>query len=103
MLIDVTSDINDFLDETSDIADSADGDHAGNTCIKVANALLEAKLNWLEITQNRSPTDRQEFVEPDLMNIEYISLREKLANLRRREKPRAMNFNMQTGRIRRSG
>lgn len=103
MIIDVTADINDFLDVEADIADSADGDHKGNTCVKVANALLEAKLNWLEITQNRSPTDRQEFVEPDLMDIEYASLREKLSNLRRRDKPRAMNFNMETGRIRRSG
>ena len=100
MVIDVTADINDFLDVTADIADSADGDHKGNTCIRVANVLLEAKLNWLEITQNRSPTERQDFPEPDIMDIEYIDMREKLANLRRRDKPRAMNFNMETGRLR---
>ena len=101
MIIDVTADINDFLDVTADIADSADGDHKGNTCIRVANVLLEAKLNWLEITQNRSPTERQDFPEPDIMDIEYIDMREKLANLRRRDKPRAMNFNTETGRVRR--
>ena len=100
MIIDVTADINDFLDVTSDIADSADGDHKGNTCVRVANVLLEAKLNWLEITQNRSPTERQDFPEPDIMDLEYIDMREKLANLKRRDKPRAMNFNMETGRIR---
>lgn len=101
MIIDATSDINDFLDVTADIATSGDGDHVGNTCIKVANVLLEAKLNWLEINQNRSPTERQEFPEPDLMDLEYTYLREKLSNLRRRDKPRAMNFNMETGRVRR--
>lgn len=101
MIIDATVDINDFLDVPADIASSGDGDHNGNTCIKVANVLLEAKLNWLEINQNRSPTDRQEFPEPDLMDLDYTFLREKLANLRRRDQSRAMNFNMETGRIRR--
>ena len=101
MIIDVTADINDFLDVTADIAASGDGDHKGNTCIRVANVLLEAKLNWLEISQNRSPTDRQDFPEPDIMDIAYADMREKLSNLRRREKPKAMNFNMETGRIRR--
>ncbi len=101
MILDVTADINDFLDVTADIADSADGDHTGNTCIRVANALLEAKLNWLEINQNRSPTEREEFPEPDIMDIAYADMREKLSNLRRRDKPIAMNFNMETGRIRR--
>ncbi len=101
MILDVTVDINDFLDVTADIASSGDADHNGNTCVKVANVLLEAKLNWLEINQNRSPTDRQEFPEPDLMDLDYTFLREKLANLRRRDKPRAMNFNMNTGRVRR--
>ena len=101
MVIDVTSDINDFLDVTADIADSADADHKGNTCIRVANALLEAKLNWLEISQNRSPTERINFPEPDIMDLEYADMREKLNNLKRREQPRAMNFNMETGRIRR--
>ena len=101
MILDVTADMNDFLDVTADIADSADGDHKGNTCVRVANVLLEAKLNWLEISQNRSPTERQEFPEPDIMDIEYADMREKLANLRRRDKPRAMNFNMETGRVRR--
>lgn len=101
MIIDVTADINDFLDVTSDIAASGDGDHKGNTLIKVADVLLEAKLNWLEITQNRTPTERQDFPEPDLMDLEYTYLREKLSNLRRRDKPRAMNFNMETGRLRR--
>ena len=101
MIIDVSTDINDFLDVTADIASSGDGDHKGNTCIRVANVLLEAKLNWLEINQNRSPTDRQEFAEPDIMDLEYTDMREKLANLRRRDKPRAMNFNMETGRVRR--
>lgn len=101
MIIDVTADINDFLDETSDIADSGDLDHTSKTCVRVANALLEAKLNWLEVTQNRSPTERQEFPEPDLMDLEYADLRQKLNNLKRREQPRAMNFNLETGRIRR--
>jgi len=101
MVIDVTADINDFLDVTADIADSADGDHKGNTCIRVANVLLEAKLNWLEINQNRSPTERMDFPEPDIMDLEYTDMREKLSNLRRRDKPRAMNFNMETGRVRR--
>lgn len=103
MILDVTADINDFLDETADIASSADGDHTAAVCIRVANALLEAKLNWLEITQNRTPTERQDFPEPDIMDLEYADLRQKLNNLRRREKPRAMNFNMETGRIRKSG
>lgn len=101
MLLDVTVDINDFLDVTADIAASGDGDHTGNTCMKVANVLIEAKLNWLEISQNRSPTERQEFPEPDLMDLSYTAQREKLSNLRRRDKPRAMNFNMETGRVRR--
>ena len=98
MIIDVTADMNDFLDETADIADSADGDHTGNTCVKVANYLLEAKMNWLEITQNRSPTDRQEFPEPDLND--FPAMKEKLNNLKRRAQPRAMNFNMETGSVR---
>ena len=101
MILDVTADINDFLDVTSDIASSGDSDHKGNTCIRVANALLEAKLNWLEISQNRSPTERIDFPEPDIMDLEYADMREKLANLRRRNQSRAMNFNMETGRVRR--
>lgn len=101
MILDVTADMNDFLDVTADIASSGDADHNGNVCIRVANALLEAKLNWLEINQNRSPTDRQDFPEPDIMDIEYGDMREKLNNLKRRDQPRAMNFNLETGRIRR--
>ena len=101
MIVDVTADINDFLDVTADLAASGDGSHAANLFIRVANTLLEAKLNWLEIMRNRSPTDRQDFPEPDIMDIAYADMREKLSNLRRREKPKAMNFNMETGRIRR--
>lgn len=101
MIVDVSADINDFLDVSADLTDSGDGDQDANTAIRVANALLEAKLNWLEIMRNRSPTDRQDFPEPDIMDIAYADMREKLSNLRRRDKPKAMNFNMNTGRIRR--
>lgn len=101
MITDVSADINDFLDVSGDLTSSGDGSQDSNTVIRVANALLEAKLNWLEIMRNRSPTDRQDFPEPDIMDIAYADMREKLSNLRRRDKPKAMNFNMETGRIRR--
>ena len=101
MIIDVTADINDFLDVEADIATSADDDHTSQTCARVAGVLLEAKLIWLENLDKTPLSERSETPEPDLMGIDNIKLRDKLNNLRRREQPRAFNFNLNTGRIRR--
>lgn len=102
MITDVSTDINDFLDETADISDSGDGDHQANVCIKVSNYLLEQKLIWIENLDKTPLSERSEIPEPDLMEPKYAGLREKLNNLRRKNKPVAMNFSMNTGRVTRS-
>lgn len=101
MVIDVTANINDFLDETADIASSGDSTHEANVCIVVANVLLEAKLQFLENLEKTPLSERLDTVEPDLNDLVFANQRAKLQNLRRKNKPAAMNFNMNTGRIRR--
>lgn len=98
-IIDITSDINDFLDETSDIATSGDNNHDSQTCAKVAGVLLEAKMIWTENMEKTPLSERSEIPEPDLMDPSYVQLRAKLNNLRRKNKPVAMNFSMNTGRV----
>lgn len=102
MITDVSTDINDFLDETADISDSGDGDHQANVIIRVSNYFLEQKLIWLENLDKTPLSERSEIIEPDLMEMKYAGLREKLNNLRRKNKPVAMNFSMNTGRVTRS-
>lgn len=100
MINEFTSEINRFHDETSNICSVSDATQESYLHAKYISDLIEEKMNYIEMNENIAPQLRVELKQPSLFDNNHAYIRTALIREKREERPKAYNYNLMTGRIR---
>ena len=101
MVEEFSSEVNRFHDSATDICSVSDATMESYLHAKYVADLIEENLVYREMTENIAPQNRVEMKSPSLFDEKHIHIRTALIRETREEKPRAYNYNMRSGRIKR--
>lgn len=97
-----SADFNRFLDVTVDICSVSDSTMESELFAKHMGDVIEENFVYMEHAQNQTVDYRAGNVkEPSIFDDRHVHVRTALIREKREEKPRAYNYNLRTGRIRR--
>lgn len=99
MVEEFSSEINRFHDSTTDICSVSDSTMESYLHAKYLADLIEENLVYQEMAANIAPQNRVDMKAPSLFDANHLHMKEALIREKREEKPRAYNYNMRTGRI----
>ena len=101
MVEEFSSEVNRFHDEITDICTVSDTTMESYLHAKYVSDLIEENLVYQEMALNIAPQNRVDSRAPSLFDINHQGVRNALIREKREEKAKAINYNLQTGRIRR--